>query len=294
MLNNIKILLEACQELNINYEILHRHQNLVRIKLNQKIYYFVNYSTPFNSKPITEILKDKEYTYELLKDIIRTPKTIGFLSPFCAENYQKYLEYQTIAAIESKIGKEFELPVIIKRNRGTTGKNVFLCEKQEKIADYITRIFDIKNKDYDYVALAQEYLKINREYRAIFFEQKLLVLYEKDKSNAQYTGNLSPLHWEGAKARYITDTNIISSIETFVQPIFQELPVNYAGFDIAIDHNGTYWLIEINSAPNYDIFTRDNDKKIIVKMFKKMLEGLTRASPLKAEGSPNPKGYRFA
>ncbi len=275
MLNNIKLLLKACQELNINYEILHRHQNLVRIRLKQKYYYFVNYSTPFNSKSVTEIFKDKEYTYELLKNAVRIPKTIGFLSPFCAEKYQKYLDYKTIEAIEKRILKEFELPVIIKRNRGATGKNVFLCEKQEEIAGYIKRIFDIKNKDYDYVALAQDYIKIDREYRAIFFKQKLILLYEKDKSNAQYTGNLSPLHWKGAKARHITNSNIISSIENFVQPIFQELPVNYAGFDIAIDNNGAYWLIEINSAPNYDIFTRDNDKEIIVKMFQKMLKSLT-------------------
>ena len=275
MLNNIKLLLKACQELNINYEILHRHQNLVRIKLKQKYYYFVNYTTPFNSKPITEIFKDKEYTYELLKDTIKMPKTIGFLSPFCDEKYQIYLNFKSLEAIEEKILKEFELPVIIKRNRGSSGKNVFLCQNEAEIADYIHKIFNINHKDSDYVALAQEYIKIAREYRAIFCQEKLVVLYEKDKSAAQYTGNLSPLHWEGAKARHITDANIISGLENFVQPIFQEVPVNYAGFDIAIDNNGNYWLIEINSAPNYDIFTRDNDQEIIVEMFKKMLKGLT-------------------
>ncbi len=275
MLNNIKILLEACQQLNISYEILHRYQNLVRIKLNQKYYYFVNYTTPFNSKPLTEILKDKEYTYELLKNVINMPKTIGFLSPFCAEKYQQYLEDKTLAAIEKKILDEFKLPIIIKRNRGTTGKNVFLCENRAEIASYLNKIFDIKSKDYDYVALAQEYIKIAHEYRAVFFNQKLLLLYEKDKSPATYTGNLSPLHWEGAKARQITNAHIISGIENFVQPIFQELPVNYAGFDIALDNNQKYWLIEINSAPNYDIFTQDNDPKIIVKMFQEMLKGLT-------------------
>ena len=275
MLNNIKLLLKACQELNISYEILHRHQNLVRIKLEKRYYYFVNYTTPFNSKPITEIFKDKEYTYELLKNTIKMPKTIGFLSPFCDEKYKIYLDFKSIEAIEKKIVQEFELPVIIKRNRGSSGKNVFLCKNEEEIEGYINRIFNIYNKDYDYVALAQEYIKIDREYRAIFFDRKLVLLYEKDKSDAKYTGNLSPLHWEGAKARHVTNANIISGIENFVQPIFQELPVNYAGFDIAIDKNGNYWLIEINSSPNYDIFTRDNDKEIIVKIFQKMLKGLT-------------------
>ncbi len=86
MLNNIKLLLEACQELNINYEILHRHQNLVRIELKQKNYYFVNYSRSFNSKSVPEIFKDKKYNYQLLKDAIMMLKTISFLSPFCEKN----------------------------------------------------------------------------------------------------------------------------------------------------------------------------------------------------------------
>ncbi|MDJ0902321.1 MAG: hypothetical protein QNJ55_26310 [Xenococcus sp. MO_188.B8] len=85
MLNNIKLLLEACQELNIDYEILHRHQNLVRIELKQKNYYFVNYSTSFNSKSVPEIFKDKKYNYQLLKNVIMMLKIISFLSPFCEE-----------------------------------------------------------------------------------------------------------------------------------------------------------------------------------------------------------------
>ena len=275
MLTNVKLLLQACQELNISYEILHRHQNLLRIKLEKRYYYFVNYTTPFNSKPITEIFKDKEYSYELLKNKIKMPKTIGFLSPLCDEKYKIYLHFKNIKSIENKIVNEFELPVIIKRNRGSSGNNVFLCQKKEEIEGYINRIFNIKNKDYDYVALAQEYIQIVREYRAIFFERKLVLLYEKDKSKARYTGNLSPLHWEGAKAKHITNSKIISSINNFVQPIFSEVPVNYAGFDIVIDKNETYWLIEINSSPNYEIFIRDNDPKIIVKMFQGMLKVLT-------------------
>ena len=83
------------------------------------------------------------------------------------------MDYKTIEAIENKILKEFELPVIIKRNRGATGKNVFLCQKEENMADYVNRIFNINNKNYDYVALAQEYIKIDCEYRAIFFDKKI-------------------------------------------------------------------------------------------------------------------------
>jgi hypothetical protein len=69
-------------------------------------------------------------------------------------------------------------------------------------------------------------------------------------------------------------TNLISDIENFVQPIFQEIILDYAGVDIALDKNGNYWLIEINSQPTFNIFIRDNGEAVIVEMFKKMLKSL--------------------
>ena len=64
----------------------------------------------------------------------------------------------------------------------------------------------------------------------------------------------------------------MSEIEDFVKPVFAEIAINYSGLDIALDTKGAYWLIEINSSPNYDIFVRDNDRQIAVKMFKDILE----------------------
>ena len=274
MLTNISLVLEACQQLNITYEILTSNQNLIRIQLSGQDYYFVNYSTPFNSAPIVEIFKDKEYTYKLLQGNIRTPQTVGFVSPFCDEKYRQYLTLQDCAQIAIEVTKIFPMPVIIKKNRGSAGNNVFLCETHEQIQAAIETVFNVNSKDYDYVCLAQEYIDIRHEYRAVFANKKLVLLYEKDKSDAKFMGNLSPLHWEGAKAKYISDSKMISDIESFVQPVFAEISVNYGGFDIALDKKGDYWLIEINSSPNYDIFVRDNDRQIVVTMFKDILESL--------------------
>ncbi len=274
MLTNISLVLEACQQLNITYEILASNQNLIRIQHSGQDYYFVNYGTPFNSAPIVEIFKDKEYTYQLLNTKIKTPKTIGFLSPFCEEKYRQYLTLQDCAQIAIEVTKIFPIPVIIKKNRGSAGNNVFLCETHEQIQAAIETVFNVNSKDYDYVCLAQEYIDIRHEFRAVFFNKKLILLYKKDKLGAKFTGNLSPLHWEGAKAKHIIDSKILSEIENFVQPVFAEINVTYGGFDIAIDKNDDYWLIEINSSPNYDIFVRDNDRQIVVTMFKGILETL--------------------
>ena len=274
MLTNIEILLAACQELNIPYEILHPSQNLIRIKHRGENYYFVNYMMPFNSASIAQIFKDKEYSYQLLNGKINTPRTLGFVSPHCEDKYKKYLTFPDIESILLEVNKNFGLPVILKKNRGAGGNNVFLCETTEQIKEALEIIFNVNSKDYDYVALAQEYIEIAQEYRAVFCKDKLVLLYEKDKSQAKFAGNLSPLHWEGAKAIHIINPNLMSEIEDFVKPVFAEMAINYAGFDIALDKKGQYWLIEINSTPNYDIFMRDNDRQIVVTMFKGILESL--------------------
>ncbi len=275
MLTNIRLCIEACKQLNIDWEILHPNQNLLRIKINNnKIYYFVNYSTPFILQSTDKIFKDKEYTYQLLKQRVNLPNTRAFLSPFCNDKYQKYLNFPDIESILESINETFSLPVIIKRNSGAGGNNVFLCQNLEQVKLYLQQIFNINSKNYDYIALAQEYIDISHEYRAVFFNNELLLLYEKNKAEAKFVGNLSPLHWEGAKAVHITETSLISDIESFVQPIFQEVTLNYAGVDIVRDRNGKYWLIELNSHPSYDIFIRDNSEEIIINLYKKMLNSL--------------------
>ncbi|WRH68571.1 MAG: alpha-L-glutamate ligase [Planktothrix sp. GU0601_MAG3] len=276
MLNNIGLLLQACQNLNIDYEILHSDQNLVKVKLD-KNYYFCNYSTPLVDQSTFKIIKDKDYTYSILHKKIRTPKSLGFLSPFDCK-YQHYLKFKTILDIAKEIERVFQFPVIVKRNSGSGGHYVFLCHNLEDIQNALSTIFNINHKDYDYVAIAQQYILIQREYRAVFLNQKLILLYEKDISQATFTGNLSPLHWQGAIAKHINNPQIVSEIEAFCQPIFQELNLDYTGLDIAVDENNQYWFIEANSHPNYDIFTRDNGVDLAVQVFEKMLTFLASKS----------------
>lgn len=275
MLGNIQLLISACQELNLDFQILHSTQNIVKVNL-EKPYFFVNYTTPFLDQSLAKILRDKDYTFQVLKGIIRMPDTMSFLSPFCDPKYQEYLKLDTIDKISDQIVNNFTLPVIVKRNAGSSGINVFLCEDGESIKEALNNIFDLNTKEYDYIALAQEYIKIKSEYRAIFCDRQLKLLYRKNNSNASFTGNLSPLHWEGAIAEHITNPQIIQDIEDFVRPVFQELDLAYGGFDIACDEQGNHWLIEINSHPNFDIFTRDNDPSLAIDVFKTMLQSLSQ------------------
>ncbi|WP_298913838.1 RimK family alpha-L-glutamate ligase [uncultured Nostoc sp.] len=275
MLDNISLLLQACENLNISYEIIHPAQNLIKIKLNSKQHYFCNHSTPLINQAVAYLIKDKEYTYHVLNKKVKLPRTVGFLSPFCDTQYQIYLKFSTIQDIVLEIKEKFETPVIVKRNSGASGHNVFLCQNQHEIETALKEIFNINFKNYDYVALAQEFIHIKSEYRAIFLNKELVLLYEKDISNAKFVGNLSPLHWNGAKAKYINEPKILSEIANFARPVLEELDLDYAGLDIVLDGDNQYWLIEINSHPNYSIFTRDNGMEPVLKIFEKMLISLT-------------------
>ncbi len=273
MLDNVSLLLKACENLNISYEILKPAENLIKIKLNNKHHYFCNYSTPLINQAVAQLIKDKEYTYHVLNKNVKLPRTVGFLSPFCDIQYKIYLKFPTIQDILLDIKGKFKTPVIVKRNSGSGGHNVFLCQNTDEIETALKEIFNINHK-YDYVAIAQEFIHIKSEYRAVFLNKELVLLYEKDISNAEFAGNLSPLHWNGAKAKYINDPQILLEIANFAKPIFEELDLDYGGLDIVLDRDNQYWLIEVNSHPNYSIFTRDNGEEPVLKIFEKMLISL--------------------
>ncbi|MBG1259127.1 ATP-grasp domain-containing protein [Nostoc commune] len=274
MLDNVSLLLQACENLKISYEIFQPAENLIKIKLNNKHHYFCNYSTPLINQAVAHLIKDKEYTYHVLNKKVKLPRTVGFLSPFCELQYKNYLKFPTFEDIILEIKNNFETPVIVKRNSGSGGHNVFLCKNTDEIETALKEIFNINYKKYDYVAIAQELIHIKSEYRAIFLNKELVLLYEKDISNAEFAGNLSPLHWNGAKAKYINNPQILSEIANFAQPIFEELDLDYGGLDIVLDRDNQYWLIEVNSHPNYTIFTRDNGEEPVLKVFEKMLISL--------------------
>lgn len=279
MINNIRLWIEACKELEINFEFIHPNQNLIKIILNNKNYYFANYDTPFVSKIISEMFQYRDYTYHLLKDIVNVPKTKAFLSPFCQDPlYQDwaYSEYKDIDSLVAEINQTFSLPVIIKKTAKSSGNNVFICHDRDNLRLSLERIYQINSDKYNNFALASEYIDINHEYRAIFFNKELFLVYEKSKLEPQLSDYLSPIDWKELKYLYINE-KLIHNIGNFVEPIFKKIPISYGQFNIALDKNGEYWLTEIVPHPNFDSFIKNNSEKIIVEMFKKMLISLGSA-----------------
>lgn len=274
MLINIQCLVQICKKLKIDFRFIDKNQNLVQINLGNHQYYFANWTTPYNKESEAYIFQDKEFTYQLLKDKVRMPRTLGFLDPNIEEKRKEYLTAASYEQIVEEIQKNFGLPVVIKKNKGAGGSGVFKCSNKDECLSAVKYIFDKTSKDYDYVVLGQEFIPIVKEYRVIVFKNEIVIAYLKDIERATFVGNLSPLHWEGSKAVLVEDITSLDSFYIFLKAVFSELPIGYAGFDLAEDSIGKLWLLEINSKPSYDYYVRDNGTDKLLLLYEKMLEDL--------------------
>ena len=271
----LKCLKEACRRRELVFEEYDDFGNLVGVFSGGRQYFFANYATPFNESAVDQVCKDKEFTHRIIGKVVKMPIAKGYFDPnYPREGYDRYKKFQSAEEISADIQSEFPLPVIVKMNSGSRGVNVFLCGNVQEIKNSIAKIFTPASPDYDYIALAEEFVTIEKEYRAVVFDRKILLLYRKDNSAGKYLGNLSPLHFSGSRAVPVGNPSLIEEFEKFLVPVYEKLPLRFAGFDIARDREGRLWLIEINSRPGFAIFIRDNGERAVVELYSKILGAL--------------------
>lgn len=249
-------IINACKKLNLEYEDPRGDGISIRVKINDKWHYSIYNGAFFNTSDVTIVCTDKEYTYSILKDVVKYPRYKGYLEYQSSIEHGFESELKTNESIIEDICKNFSYPLIVKMNKGSMGKNVFKCEDKGQVINAVNTIFS-KPFPQDYLLIAQEYIDIKHEYRVITYKGNIEFVYEKDLSNASFNGNLSPLHWDGGKAILVEDNEIVKNIETFISPIFPIIPVTFAGLDIIQDSNGKLWFIEINRTPGFSNFLRD-------------------------------------
>ena len=267
-------LAEACKRLDVPCSFVGGDENFLQVDLAGRRYYFPGTSTPFNDGATSKICRDKEFSYKLLGKAIAMPKTMGFVDPEGPEVYRSYARAASTGEVIERILAEFALPVIVKRNSGSQGRHVFLCKSRDDVKVAVEKVFDKNEAEtdkYDHVILAQEYIEGQKEYRAVVFEREILLLYEKDVSNALFIGNLSPLHWENSKAVHITDPAMIARMQEFTAPIYPLLDLRYGWLDIIEDAAGRLTLVELNSRPGFGRFAKDNGREPLVQMYMRII-----------------------
>lgn len=276
MNRNIETLIKACDELGIGYIAHHSTENLLSVKAGPTNHLFVNWTTPLNPQSIVELCKDKDYFYTFFANTTRIPKTISFLNPYCDEKYEKYLNKKTIFDIIEQTEAEITYPLIVKKNRGSWGTNVFKVIDRRGLEKSLLDVFNMNSADFDYVCLVQEYIDIKEEFRAIFLQGKHMFCYKKVINKATFDGNLSPLHWKGAYAEIVTDRTFLARLEQFCLPMFKKLNIPFCGLDIALDKQGRLYLIEANSSPGFEHIIENGGEAQVIDLYKSMLAAMIK------------------
>lgn len=275
---NIRCLISACKKANVRYKILHESKNVVTLKTPRGCALFANWTTPLNSHSVSRLCEDKDFSYAALSPLVRMPRTEAFLNPEVDKKYQDYVSHPSTAEIVFAVEESFEYPLIVKRNRGSHGSNVFRVSNRPQLTEAIAAVFNQESRYYDYVVLAQEDIEIEREYRAIFLDGEYVFAYEKDTTGATFTGNLSPFYRDGTKAIRVKSKKVMRELDEFMQPVFANFDIPFCGADIALDGKGRLWMIEINSAPGFHHFVRDEGPAEVEELYARMLEKLAAGS----------------
>lgn len=246
-----RCLIEAAKRLDLRYKIFDKNGNLVEIEIDGKKLFFANYSTPYNSGSFSKIANDKEFTRFILKDVIRMPKTVGFFDPDYNEGGEIKSGPNTYEDIADEISRQFGFPVVIKPNSLSRGINFTICNNKDEILAALKKVFE-KNQNYDYVALAQEYIKPKNEYRIVVFQNQIILVYTVKKE--------------------IQDEDTKKELKDFIKPIFGVLDIGFAGLDIIESETGQKYLLEINAEPGFANFVEKNGAEPIIEMYCKILK----------------------
>ena len=274
MNRNIASLVAACEKLGVKYRFYHNTQNLVGVEVSGREWLFINWATPLNPQSLVQLCQDKDYFYNYYKDVVRMPKTEAFLNPYSDAKYEHYLHRRSIFEIIEYVEEHFQYPLIVKKNRGSWGTNVFKVENLQELEQALLHIFNMYSASFDYVALVQEYIEFEKELRAIFLNSEFIFAYEKIIEGAQFSNNLSPLHWEGSRAEFIEKGEEQNAIIELCKPLFEKLEIPFCGVDIVKSRNGEYVLIEANSSPGFDHIIKHQGNKRIIALYEQILKSL--------------------
>lgn len=264
---NIRCITKACQRIGLEYRFIDANKNCLEVA--GELYFQLNRS-PFNIESMAALCKDKEHHYNMLKDRVNIPKTIGFLDFDSKDIYQEYLTYDSLDKVVAAIEANFDYPVVVKQNKGALGINVFCCKEQAQIKQAIRQIFDKQSPDYDYVALAQSYVKAKQEFRVICFDGQPVLSYERVFGKTDFGAR----YWETdkGKAMPVENNALIERVAKEFAPALTLKGLRFVALDIIIDHDDNLHLIELNSGPQVNNYISSNGEAPVVDMYEHILK----------------------
>jgi len=272
MEEQIACLIEAGKRLGIPHHFLDRDHNVVALEVHSERFIFQSNRTPFNREAHAGICLDKDHTYQLLHDVVRMPASLAFFDFSLRDKYKRYVRHDSLEAMVAEVEATLVYPVVVKRNRGALGKNVFLCQDGAQVAEAIGRIFDRAIAGFDYVAQVQHYIPARQEYRFVCFEGSPVLAYERFAEAAGFKARFWEL--EGGRTIQVRDEAVLAALLDFVAPVFKRLRLGMVGFDVLRSHRDELYLLELNSGPRFDHFIQDHGRVPIIHMYEQILRQL--------------------
>lgn len=273
----IPLIKKACKNLGLKFQNIDGDGVFIKVNFGKDDRYFLGNQLGLNDGIVEKVCLDKAFLHELLSSDVKMPTSISYIDSDPPELYKNYSKFNSHVEIVEDILQNNNFPLVLKPNSKSMGANVFICNDKKEVAKAVDIIFNKNSYDYDYIMLVQEKISIVKEYRVVVYKGKVQFVYHKDNTieNSEFIGNISPLHFENAKAVLVNDIEFISKLQKFITPIFEHLSLVYGGLDIAIDETGQFFLIEINSKPGFTYFIKDNGEDLVVKMFENILKDLS-------------------
>jgi glutathione synthase/RimK-type ligase-like ATP-grasp enzyme len=267
MLANIAALIHAAEQLKLKYQVEDEFSDVVCVHKGTQKLYFVQSSTPFNDEAVRKLARDKDYTHKLLEKHTNIPWSKSFFDPDAPKTYDSYKQTATQKEILKNILTNFDLPVVLKPNSGLKGKHVFLCRTEGELNKVIARIFNKQDKSYDFMLIAQRMIKIRHEYRVLCVNGQVELYYEKP--NSKYSQWFEKKNT--SKIRIGTDKTLQTKLQEFFDPIYRQIPIHWAGIDVALDEGDKLWLIELNTSPGFEQLVKDVGIEELAEVYKKVL-----------------------
>ncbi len=295
---------EICEEMDIQVEKL-SFQWILQLTKQGQVRHITNYLFDNNSQATGVIVADKYATYEVLKS--QNIPVIKHTMIFNPTIWKQYIPEEGNGKImEEELIKYKKL--VVKPNCDCEGRGILLCYTLEETKRAIEDLFD---KNYTSVSICP-YYEIKTEYRAIYLEGEILLIYGKEKpfvigdgrrtlgeliekltllnkemelelNKIPKKGEKIEISWKhnlsgGATATILPKNELYQEIEKLAIQAGKAMNINFASIDIIQTVDNQLYVIEINAGVCMDIFSktveggRERAKEIYQKAIQAMFK----------------------
>ncbi|WP_018683971.1 ATP-grasp domain-containing protein [Actinokineospora enzanensis] len=195
--------------------------------------FVIGYSFPLNAVSSARVADDKVATTTILR-----------------ENKVPCVEHRLVRPAWSgteQIGWQAELPVVVKPNVESGGRDVHLVHTLDELDRTISELAERHR------ALAwSPFLEIGDEYRTVFLDDELLLAFRKVRAdNGEWRHNL---HF-GATPEVCADPSTVDLLTDLGRDTMAALTLRFATVDIVTTPNGPL-VLEVNSGVSLERFSR--------------------------------------